>query len=514
MNEDTLQLIRDYLDDRIGAEDLNTLNQLLETDAEARAEFRAMATMEEGLRDLSITSDIHFQTERATSSPERKSKKSTRRWFRAEPMGIAALLIVCFGLTLLLIQNTDREDEWGDALAKIESLSEDIRFNSDHQLPNSEGDLLGKGWILIERGRAEIQFKSGAIMEAEGPAAIGIDTPMRAFLDFGKVAVYAPESARDFVVATESMEVVDLGTRFEVAVDLESRESNVSVIEGLVDLHLGSRGTERKIQPLDAGSAARVDAFGKIVEITNEFASRQKSEEESPQLFGSWSFDELNAEGIVEDSTENQLDGLFANGTPSNLVPGVSGKALRLSSNEFVDLSEHVSKLDQLRDFSVTAWVRDPRKPLAMLFSLSGESEQQRVQFLLFPQHIDFGWQNGPHYDAISGRVDGWERGRWYHVAMTLRNNQVRLYRDGELIASGSVGSRLGMPVSNPSTVKNASHAYLGRLEDGRQGDAVAHQGFEGHVDAVQIYAGALERDRIRFLFEQTEDFQILKKFP
>ena len=52
MNERDLELIRDYLDDRIKPKGLERLNRLLETDSDARAEFRAMATLEEGLRDL------------------------------------------------------------------------------------------------------------------------------------------------------------------------------------------------------------------------------------------------------------------------------------------------------------------------------------------------------------------------------------------------------------------------------------------------------------------------------
>ena len=77
-----------------------------------------------------------------------------------------------------------------------------------------------------------------------------------------------------------------------------------------------------------------------------------------------------------------------------------------------------------------------------------------------------------------------------------------RLYRDGELIASGSVGSRLGMPVSSPSQVRNPSHAYLGWLADGRQGDETSPQSFEGQMDDVQIYSGSLTSEGIRFLFE------------
>ncbi|MDF1740783.1 MAG: hypothetical protein P1U86_16605 [Verrucomicrobiales bacterium] len=52
MTDRDLELIRDYLDERISPENLEELNSLLENDSEARARFRALATLEEGLRDL------------------------------------------------------------------------------------------------------------------------------------------------------------------------------------------------------------------------------------------------------------------------------------------------------------------------------------------------------------------------------------------------------------------------------------------------------------------------------
>ena len=58
------------------------------------------------------------------------------------------------------------------------------------------------------------------------------------------------------------------------------------------------------------------------------------------------------------------------------------------------------------------------------------------------------------------------------------------------------------MPVSSPSRVNNASHAYLGRLEDGRQGEATSHQWFDGEIDDFQIYSGALSHEGIQFVFE------------
>ena len=504
MNEPDLELIRDYLDDRISPEGLMRFNRLLETDADARAEFRAMATLEEGLRDLSVSSEFSFP-DHGPFAAEHEPKRRAGRRYRLKHFGIAALFLLCLGLSLLLLNMTDGEDEWADAIAKIEFISQDVAFDPDHQLPNTEGSLLGKGWVQLERGRVRILFRSGAMLETEGPAALGIDTPMRAYLDFGKVMVHAPESGRDFVVATESMEVVDLGTRFEVSVNPQSRESKVSVIEGLVDLHLGSRGAERMIRPLEAGYAARVNAIGEIVEITSSTGTHPQFEPDEPRILAHWTFDEdeLDADGTVRDSTSQQLDGILRAGQHSDLVPGVSGQALAFKDqNVSVDLSEHMSTLAQLDAFTFATWVCDSGEPLAILFSLSGDSEQHRLQFYLSSRFVRFGWQDGLHYDSISGRVDGWNSGQWYHVAVIAEGSVVRLYRDGELLGSGSIGSKIGTPVSTPSMVKNASHAYLGRLDDGRQGDATAHQWFKGQMDDAQIYSGAVSQDVIRFLYE------------
>ncbi len=58
MKESEYNYMRDYLDGRISAPDLAELNALLEGDADARARFRALATMEEGLRDLAEVSGM------------------------------------------------------------------------------------------------------------------------------------------------------------------------------------------------------------------------------------------------------------------------------------------------------------------------------------------------------------------------------------------------------------------------------------------------------------------------
>lgn len=241
MNEPDLELIRDYLDDRIT---LERLNRLLETDADARAQFLVMATFEEGLRDFSVAGEFSFPDHKLFAT-EHEPERRTEPWCRFEHIGMAALFLVCLGLSLLLLKNSDR-------------------------------------------------------------------------------------------------------------------------------------------------------------------------------------------------------------------VPGVSGQTLAFEDqNVSVDLSEHISTLAQLDAFTFATWGRDSGEPLAILFSLSGDSEQHRLQFYLSSRFVRFGWQDGLHYDSISGRVDGWNSGQWYHVAVIAEGGVVRLYRDGELLASGSIGSKIATPVSTPSMVKN-----------------------------------------------------------
>ena len=159
MNEQERELIRDYLDNRISAEGLERLNQLLEFDAAARAEFRAMATLEEGLRDLAVVNDLASSDCKVLKNDEATSRRSGR-WYRVEHFGFALLSVACVVLAVMLMRHSAHEDQWGEAIARIESLSKDASFSLDQQIPVAEGTLLGKGWLRLERGHAQILFRS------------------------------------------------------------------------------------------------------------------------------------------------------------------------------------------------------------------------------------------------------------------------------------------------------------------------------------------------------------------
>ncbi len=488
-------IIQRHLDGLTTTEEAQALSTEIVTNPEIRAHYLKAAQLHAALTDEFLAQE-DLETPDLRETPAQK-KTAPLHFFA--PVGIAALLMISL-LAFFWPKDQENEgqlDEWGSSIAKIEFLSEDARFGGDQEL--TRGSSLDKGWLQLAAGSTRLKFRSGAIVTLEAPAAFGIDSPMRSYLEYGKVEVYAPESARDFVVATESLEVVDLGTRFEVIVDLDSQESNISVLEGLVDLHLGSPGTAREIRPLEAGYHARVNASGEIIEFTQ---TRDQAPKEAARLIGHWTLDSIGSDSSISDSGPQQLHGSLASKERPKITKGIIGNALKFSTGDSVDLSEHLPAMSQLDSFTFSTWVCDPKAPLAMVFSLSGPSEQHRIQLFLAQAYVRYGWQGGSHFDSISGRIDGWKPSQWYHIAVTVEDGVARLYRDGDLIGSGSAGSKIGTPVLNPSLVKNPSYLFLGRLEDGHQGEKVTTQNFEGKLDDVRIYAGALGQSTIRDFYE------------
>lgn len=473
---------------------------------EESSDFRRFARQYLGLDSLLHEADI-------TILPMEQPAQLTPKFSRTNWLAVsAAVFLLGLGLGSLFFtgsgkQQTSQENAAATSLnensvARLVNVSNDAAFHPDCKLPTDEGSLLGKGWIQLDQGSVTILFNSGAKVGLTGPAVFGIDTPMRSYLEYGTVEVNAPESARDFVVATDSIEVVDLGTKFTLSVDSESGESDLLVTEGLVDLRLGSRGTKRQIQPVEAGYAARVDASGAIVSL--EESDRNIDSAPGPELLAHWSFNELNDGGIVGDSV-SQMNGRCMPESLDSLVDENGRRSIDLSLDGSVDLNKHAKRFGESDSCSFAFWLRNPRDGAAVLFSLSDGSERNRVQLHLNRRHLVYGWQSGELYDAISGRAGEWESDRWYHVVATLGEGVLRLYRDGVPIASGSYGSKIGTPLLAPAAVANLSHARIGRLSSGTEDGNRTSQWFGGQIDDFQFYSNTLSEKRIRELFEQPD---------
>jgi hypothetical protein len=133
--------------------------------------------------------------------------------------------------------------------------SEDVGF----------GTTLFAGQQLdLVAGLVEVTFIDGAQVVLEGPAKFDVKATDLAELHEGRIAAVVPERARGFEIATNGLNVVDLGTEFGVLA--EGDETEVHVFRGLVMAHvLDAAGQQVRTVELNTSEAARITPASSMV---------------------------------------------------------------------------------------------------------------------------------------------------------------------------------------------------------------------------------------------------------
>ena len=104
------------------------------------------------------------------------------------------------------------------------------------------GDQIGTNWAQVNSGVVHVSFDSSAMVAIHGPAEFRAVGPNRAELRSGSLSVHVPKAAVGFAVATEEVDVVDLGTSFNM--DLQPNGNlMVHVTAGNVEVVDKSHGT-------------------------------------------------------------------------------------------------------------------------------------------------------------------------------------------------------------------------------------------------------------------------------
>ena len=158
-------------------------------------------------------------------------------------LNAAAILLLLSLVAALLFRSGE------EAVATIVE-AEGCRWEGS-DLPTREGARLGTGTLALAEGMATIRFESGATVTMEAPTTLEVHSAMRCQLVEGSVVADVPESAHGFVIDTEKMKVVDLGTRFGLTAN-ELGGSHVFVFEGEVEVQ---RDDEEEAQRLLTGKS-------------------------------------------------------------------------------------------------------------------------------------------------------------------------------------------------------------------------------------------------------------------
>lgn len=99
---------------------------------------------------------------------------------------------------------------------------------------------------MLQEGLVKILFASGAEVILSAPAQFQVISNDQLAVNLGKCSVYAPQGAEGFEVTTPTSEVVDLGTRFSVAV-AEDGSSNVAVVDGEAEVFSLNRSRKKTL---------------------------------------------------------------------------------------------------------------------------------------------------------------------------------------------------------------------------------------------------------------------------
>jgi FecR protein len=120
------------------------------------------------------------------------------------------------------------------------------------------GPDLGTGVLGLLSGSATITFRAGAVVKLEGPADFELLSASRGHLHRGRLSAAVPRRAVGFTVETPIATIVDLGTKFRVAVDRDGA-TQVNVDVGKVEYRdRNPDGTTGQRIRLSAGDSHRV----------------------------------------------------------------------------------------------------------------------------------------------------------------------------------------------------------------------------------------------------------------
>ncbi|MBI1368891.1 MAG: hypothetical protein GC162_09595 [Planctomycetes bacterium] len=501
MSAPLTRLIDDLLDGSITAPDHAELCGLLREDEGARLTFSHYMQLHGALLWQHAAVDEGFTVQGsevgkpelvsddapliiAPALPARSGASRRSVWY-----AIAAAVLLAAALTAVYLPSappskhrTTGTPMARSAIAMISDLSAGARLaGSDLTL----GSDLHPGDVNLVAGRAQIMFRSGAVIDMTGPCHFATLESKRARLDRGRIDAYVPHEAIGFVVDLPGdASIIDLGTHF--AVDVDPDGTSLLVREGKVALTIGDQ-----MRFLAAGESCRLPR-GATATLALEAAELARL---VPIGYTQISFDgdarTVSADGRMTLSAMT-IDA-------PDFVPGRFGKAMHFDGHRVIetDLPGIVGSSER----TCAAWVRipktaDPANAYAILcwgdpdrafaggkWQVCWNSEQTGNAVI---GALRCEVQNG----YIVGSTD-LRDGKWHHIAVVFRPGstdiaQALLYVDAQPEATSAVRPQ---PVDT-----RPGNLVIGRYLN------TPYRYFRGDIDELLVTDVALTPQQINWL--------------
>lgn len=478
MSADFDLLFQRYLDGSIDAEGMTRLNEMLETDADARRRFAEGMNLESAL----ATQALDWSAGQAVGlRPRVTSRRGIGR-----VAGVLAAAAACAALAVWVFSSRD--------FATVEDV---VGIP-----PLAPGAHLRGERHVIPHGTLALVTARGARVVVEAPAEFQFESAQRLRLARGRLSAEVPPAAKGFTVITPSGEAVDLGTRFGVDVP-DAGEAEVHVFAGEVVAH----AAPDRQRSLRTGDAAALTTGGPAARELRSAAFIQPAEVGDLSA-GLAAGQRTRAEAALAGlRTDTALIALldFESGDEPGSFRTVQGRWPGSRAPEFVRVGDHL-KLDLGGDrswprLSLAAWVRLDRL-------------DSPYQSLL---HTD-GWQA-----SNPGQVH-WMVNRFSTMRLALKGNTLApgspepdSFPDSRTPVLPEIGRWMHLAVVYDSVAQTTRFFLNGRF-DGETREATAHPArlgpaqignwnridrkLSGRIDELLILGRAMSDAEVSALFQ------------
>ena len=480
-------------------------------------EDKANRLFEMGLADQASSKVPHSDPHMTFSQLYQLAGYLAMKAVRTKGAAVSAIAAILLLGVLLFVQfseptqSPDRSDITAPDITPANAVAT-LTAERDAAWDRRPGDDLYAGQqFTLTQGFAEITTSRGAIAVLEAPCTFVALGGNRIALTWGTLIGHCPTVAsRGFTVDTPTAQIVDIGTRFGVAVD-HSGETALEVFTGEVSAAPVIGGRVEPAVSVVSGQAARIDGGEVVVApapVESRFASGIAFERSrlisDPSVIAYYGFDQPSS-GVLRESHGAALFDAEIVGArwtkghrPGTHALDFSGKAWE----ERVVLGQEASDRLKLQgDFTIAMWVNIRDLPQVSGWSAIATKGNDSWRILgnrnkkTDKPQIGFYWSQSNdnptmNYKGVVTRDIG--LGRWHHVVVTGRSDgegqgvSIRLYLDGVLKAE------------QPFPHTNDSNSLV---TFGASSAEQAAQVFDGMLGEVAFFDRAIPEDKVRDLY-------------
>lgn len=533
----TILLIDAFLQGTISDQQQAELERLLASDSEQRQLYIDYMQVHNGL-----TTWANETTEPATwiPQPASETQPSQRKSPRFLLMLVSSLVAATLLLSLAYYAGWNTRADSSSAIAELsidQPADETSQPQTDHialltQAVGVEWDTnrnlqagagLSAGWLKLKQGTIQVELISGASILIEGPAAVKLISPLKAFCQFGKVRASVPEQAHGFTMETSRLNVVDLGTEFTLSLD-QSGSGQVQVIDGKVELHsTDSQLTPANVQSLTTGEGVQFNQRGTIdrlqeaiLPLINPEELSQLVEQQQTQQFERWQKQNalLKADPSIvayydfEESSNwlrtlnNKSQQKPASSSHGAIVgcQWTSGRWPQKRSLEFKRTSDRVRTHipGEYQSLTFMAWVRIEGfdRWLSSLMLTDGYNDGNPHWQLSDKGEMILGVKTGPGKNYFSPVVlQPTDLGRWIFLVTVYdhQKQEVVHYLDGVAVSHHEIENPIPLVIGP---------AEIGNWRPQEHSGAHSIRSLNGRLDEFALFGRALSADEILQLYQ------------